>query len=275
MSRTINLFPLKDFKYPIAAENITPDTFHERTIEEIRKLEAWEGNKPRILAELFNIEETRTMEGDKTKIVIQGSVREVRRIGKNMTGGDILINGDSGAHLGEGMKNGCITVRGNVDGWTGSMMKGGTIEVYGNAGDYLAAPCRGSTKGMGGGRIIIHGNVGNEAGAHMRKGLIRIEGEAGQFLGFRMRGGTMTVKDCGDRAGACMIEGKIIISGFLNSVLPTFTIEGMREKVKVADNDLIKGPFYIFVGDLAETGQGKLYVSKDRNPHLSHYEKVI
>ncbi len=192
-----------------------------------------------------------------------------------MTNGEILIDGDAGAHLGESMKNGTITVTGNVDSWAGSSMKGGTIEVYGNAADYLGAPCRGSTKGMTGGKMVIHGNVGNEAGAHLSKGVIKIGGKVGQFLGFRMRGGTIAVQECEDRVRACMTEGKIVVLGSLTSVLPTFTLDGIREKTKAAENQPIKGPFYVFVGDLAENGSGKLYVSKDRNPHLSYYEKII
>jgi hypothetical protein len=31
----------------------------------------------------------------------------------------------------------------------------------------------------------------------------------------------------------------------------------------------------MFLGDLAENGEGKLYASKPKNPHLSNYEKFL
>ncbi|MGQ9545360.1 MAG: formylmethanofuran dehydrogenase subunit C, partial [Candidatus Bathycorpusculaceae bacterium] len=134
----------------------------------------------------------------------------------------------------------------------------------------------GSSEGMHGGKIVVYGNVGNEAGAHMRKGVIKIYGRAGQFLGLRMQEGTIYVaKDSGGRAGACMKGGKIVIGGFLESVLPTFTIDSIKEKVKIEEGETASGPFYLFLGDLVENGEGKLYVFKEKNLHLSYYEKLL
>ncbi len=176
----------------------------------------------------------------------------------------------------EEMKGGKIAVYGDVGGWVGSMMKGGEIDIHGDAGDYLGAPYRGSNLGMKGGRITVYGNVGAEAGTHMKKGIIKIYGNTGQFTGFRMRDGTIYVqKDCAGRAGACMKGGKIIIGGYSESVLPTFTIDGVKAKVKIEEGETVKGPVYVFLGDLAEHGNGKLYVCKEKNPHLSHYERFL
>jgi len=273
----VNLYPLKEFKLPIVAECINPDIFQGKKQKEIEKLVVWEGNKQKKLGEIFKVEVAEA-EGtsEATVITVHGNVSRVRRIGAGMKGGEIVVKGDAGMHLGEEMRGGKITVYGNVLGWAGSMMKGGTIEIYGNAGDYLGAPYRGSTEGMKGGKIIVHGNVGSEAGAHMRKGLIKIYGNAGQFVGFRMHGGTIYVqKDCGGRAGACMTDGTIVVGGFLEAVLPTFTIEGLRKKVKIEEGEVVEAPFYLFLGDLTENGKGRLYVAKEPNPHLSHYEKLL
>jgi len=156
------------------------------------------------------------------------------------------------------------------------MMKGGSIVIHGDAGDYMGAPYRGSTEGLRGGKITVYGNVGNEVGAHMRKGIIKIYGNAGQFVGLRMHDGTIYVqKDSEGRAGACMTDGKIVIGGFLESVLPTFTIDSVKEKVKIEEGEAVKGPFYLFLGDVTENGKGKLYVSKEKNLHLSIYEKFL
>jgi len=273
----INLYPAKQFKFPIIAECINPDFFDGKTCQEIEGLKIWEGNKQKKLGELFKVEEVKpeNLPG-KNIITIKGDVGKVRKIGTSMKGGEITIHGDAGMHLGEEMKNGKITVYGNVGGWAGSMMKGGTIEIHGNASDYLGAPYRGSNEGMHGGKIIVYGNAGNEAGAHMKKGIIKIYGCAGQFVGFRMHDGTIyAAKDSEARAGACMSGGKIVVGGVLESVLPTFSIDSIKEKVKIEEDEVVRGPFYLFLGDLVENGDGKLYVFKEKNPHLNPYEKFL
>lgn len=273
----INLYPLKEFRYPITAESINPDLLNGKRLQEIEEIEIWEGNKKKRLGELFKVEETKTkQETERTLLAIKGNVGRVRRIGARMTDGEIEINGDVGMHLGEQMAGGKITVHGNVGRWAGSMMKGGTIEIHGDVDDYLGAPYRGIGRGMRGGEIIVYGNVGNEAGAYMRKGIIKIYGKAGQFTGLRMHKGTIYVqKDSAGRVGASMTGGKIVVGGFLESILPTFTIESIKKKVKIEENEFAEGPFYFFQGDLTERGKGKLYVIKEKNPHLSRYEKLL
>jgi formylmethanofuran dehydrogenase subunit C len=273
----ISLRPLKDFTFPILAECISPDVFQAKTLTEIEALQVWEGNKQKKLGNLFKVDEAKTEnQPESPAIAVYGNVSKVRRIGLGMKSGEITINGDAGMHLGEEMKGGSITVHGNVAGWTGSMMKGGSIEIHGNAGDYLCAPYRGSVEGMHGGKVVVQGDVGTEAGAHMKKGIIKIYGSAGQFTGFRMVDGTIYVKgECEGRAGACMKDGKIVVGGRLDSVLPSFTIDGIRPKVKIEQDEVAEGPLYVFLGDLAENGKGKLYVSKEKNPHLNRYEKFL
>jgi formylmethanofuran dehydrogenase subunit C len=72
-----------------------------------------------------------------------------------------------------------------------------------------------------------------------------------------------------------MTGGKIIIGGLLESVLPSFTIDSIKGKVKIEENEVAEGPLYLFLGDIVEHGNGKLYVSKAKNPHLSRYEKFL
>ena len=277
MFKMINLYPIRKFRFPIIAECINPDVFQHKNHKEIEELEIWEGNKQKRLGELFKVEENRKeQQQEKTIIAIYGDVSKVTRIGAYMTRGELTINGDVGMHLGEEMEGGKVTVHGNVGGWAGSMMKDGTIEIHGNTSHYLSAPYRGTGRGMRGGKIIVYGNVGNEAGAYMRKGLIKIYGNAGQFAGLRMHKGIIYIqKDCEERVGACMTGGKIIVGAFLESVLPTFTIESIKKKVKIEENEIVKGPLYLFLGDLTENGKGKLYVSKEKNPQLNNYEKLL
>jgi len=90
-----------------------------------------------------------------------------------------------------------------------------------------------------------------------------------------MKDGTILIQgDSEGRAGAEMIEGKIIVCGQIPSVLPTFTIDSISQSTKI-DGEKIEGPFYRFIGDLAENGNGKLFVSKNKNLHLNFYEKYL
>jgi hypothetical protein len=41
------------------------------------------------------------------------------------------------------------------------------------------------------------------------------------------------------------------------------------------DGEKLAGPFYLFIGDIAEEGEGKLYISKASNTHLKFYENLI
>jgi formylmethanofuran dehydrogenase subunit C len=269
----IALTPLRHFQFPVMAECINPNVFQGKSVTEIAALTVWEGNRKKQLGDLFKIEET---PAETPNLTLNGDASEVRRVGRDMKSGEIMVNGNVGMHLGEKMSGGKITVQGDAGGWAGSEMKGGFIEIMGNAGDYLASPYRGSGAGMSKGKIIVHGNVGSDVAVFMKDGVIKVHGDAGPFLGFRMRGGTVHVeKNIENRVGACMTGGKIVVSGFLEEILPTFTIDSVKDKVKIDEDDKASGPFYVFLGDLAELGNGKLFVSKTVNHHLSHYEKFL
>jgi formylmethanofuran dehydrogenase subunit C len=265
------------FKVPVEAECISPDEFAGKSLKEIGELKLWEGNKQRKLGGLFDTEGdfTGTEKPEKLTIQLLGDVSKVRRVGTRMTAGEIIVNQDTGMHLGEEMKGGKIAVGGNADSWTGAMMKNGIIEIKGNAGDYVGSAYRGSVKGMRGGTIIVHGNVGSELGLFMNKGLIKVDGNAGSFVGMHMKDGTIFVRgNSAGRAGAQMTGGKIVISGNIPSVLPTFSIDSVKPKVKV-NGEEATGSFYLFVGDRTEEGDGKLYISQINNPHLKFYEQYL
>ncbi len=231
----IILTPIKEFQFPVHAECINPDIFKGKSMAEIFSLAAWEGNRKKKLGDLFKIEESPAKAPD---ITINGNVSEVRRVGQGMKTGEIVINGD--------------------------------------ASDYLASPYRGSTDGMRGGTIVVDGNIGSDSGCYLRGGAIMVKGNAGPFLGFHMSKGVIYVeKNAGSRLGAGMIGGKIVVLGFVDELMPTFTVDGVKAKVKVDDNFKAVGPFYVFLGDLAEHGKGKLFVSKANNPQLKNYEAFL
>ena len=264
----------RELRVPVDAQCISPDAFSGKTIEEIAKLPMWEGNRKRPLGDIFKIEGSCGKKPGEVTIDIIGDLSKVGRVGSSMTDGEIKAQGSVGMHLGEEMKGGRISVKGNAGSWAGSAMKGGTIVVKNSCGDYVGAAYRGSTKGMRGGSITIHGNAGTEVGRFMRKGVIRVLGDVGQFVGIHMKNGEIVVQgDADGRAGAYMTGGKIILCGHTASVLPTFTFDSVKGKAK-AEGQEIKGPFYMFVGDLTEDGSGRLYVSKDRNQYLKNFEEL-
>ena len=270
----VSLAPLKKFIAPVTAASINPDLFEDKCLAEIAELTVYEGNAQKKLNDLFKIKPD---SGENTVITINGDLSKVKRIGTKMEKGEIIINGNAGMHLGEKMVGGKIVLNGNAEGWAGSTMKGGTIEIHGDASHYLASPYRGTDVGMQGGEIVVDGKVGSDCACYMKGGLIKIKGGAGPFLGYHMIKGTIYVeKECQTRVGASMTGGKIIVNGALAEVMPSFTVDAVKKKAKVDVNEKATGPFYLFVGDLAEQGKGKLLVSKEANPHLGAiYDKYL
>jgi formylmethanofuran dehydrogenase subunit C len=269
----ITLIPKRKFDVPIQAPCINPDIFKGKDTAELANLPASEGNQSRKLGDLFEIKKDDTQTPD---ITINGDVSKVKRIGTGMKTGEIIVNGNVGMHTGEKMTGGKITVNGNIGGWSGNDMKGGIIEVHGDAGDYLASPYRGSSTGMKGGVITIDGRVGSDVGCYLHGGVLKIKGGAGRFLGYHMSDGAILVdKEVDVRPGACMTGGKIVITGKVEEMLPSFTIDSIKPKVKIDSTETAPGPFYVFLGDLAEHGTGKIFVSKANNPQMKTYEKYL
>jgi formylmethanofuran dehydrogenase subunit C len=266
------LTPLRAFTVQVQAPCITPENFTGKTKAEIGKLSLTEGNRTLTIGDLFKIEESTETTPN---ITLNGDFSKVKRIGQAMKTGEIVCNGNIGMHTGEMMAGGKITVNGNAGGWTGSEMRKGLIEIHGDGGDYLASPSRGNDAGMKGGLIIVDGNVGTDVACFLKGGIIKIKGSAGMFLGYHMSSGVIHVeKDTDVRAGACMTGGKIIIGGKME-ILPSFTIDGTKPKVKIDAQTNAQGPFYVFLGDLSEHGTGKIFANKTANPAMKFYEKYL
>jgi len=242
------------------AENISPDIFAGENLEGIENLRVYVGSRKERLKKFFGVEGKKAEKPEDLKIVIKGNVSRVKRIGQGMSAGEILIKGDAGMHLGSRMKGGKITTEGNVGSWTGMEMSGGKIIIEGNAGNFVGSAYRGNYKGMNGGEILIQGDAGSNIGACMTNGKITIKGNADQFVGVRMQGGLILLEGNVDsRAGAEMMKGIIVIEGSVKEMLPSFMEKGEVEKIK-ANGEEIKGKFTEYMGDLAEGGDGRVYV---------------
>lgn len=269
----IVITPKRAFDVPIQAACINCDVLAGKTVKEITAMQITEGKETITMGDAFKITEDKTVETP--NITLNGDFSRVKRIGQGMKTGEIVFNGDAGMHTGEKLSGGKIIINGNSGGWTASEMKKGIIEIHGNSGDYTASPYRGTSTGMKGGLLTIDGNVGTDSACYMQGGTIKIKGSAGRFLGYHMVNGTIYVeKDCDVRAGACMTGGKIIING-QHEVMPSFTIDSIKPKVKVDATQTAAGPYYVFLGDLAEHGTGKLFALKASNPAMKFYEKYL
>jgi formylmethanofuran dehydrogenase subunit C len=265
----MRLNPLIKTVIPVTAPCITPDCFSGKSVEEIKKLPVYYGNKEKCLQDIFDIKD------DGQDVITLGSVPTVKYIGKGMTAGSIVIKGDAGMHLGAEMKGGRITVEGSVSDWAGAEMKGGEIFIAQNAGNCLGGAYRGSKSGMNKGLIVVKGNAGTEAGELMKKGIIVVEGNLGDAAGCSMKGGTLICYGHpGDRLGALMQRGSIVL--YENPVLlPTFTVNAvynptwlrvfLRElqktpyKIPITQNH-IEGVYRRYNGDISELGKGEIFV---------------
>ncbi len=273
-------------RIPINLENVTPDTFAGKSLEKIKKLKIWHGNRHITLNKVFEVTGKTIKAPEKMVIEVQGDIPYCRHLGEDMTAGKILVKGDVGMHLGARMKGGSIEVKGNADHWLGAEMSGGAIRVEGNVGDKAASAYLGSKYGLNGGSLHITGNAGNELGMGMRRGVIVVEGDTESFTGTHMLAGTIIVRgQLGDRAGAAMrYKGTIIALGKAESLIPSHLFNGEYSEMLVLRllMDAIEaeipgvtftekervGPYLRYTGDFGSGGRGELLLFKPKNTHI-------
>ncbi|TFF99221.1 MAG: formylmethanofuran dehydrogenase subunit C [Promethearchaeota archaeon] len=265
----IKLTLKKKPEFPLEADSITPDNFSGKSIDDIKALEVYIGNQTAKLEDYFEVKGD-TGEADDLKIKIDGDLSNVKRIGQEMTTGEIEIDGDVGMHLGNQMKGGKITVNGNADDWAGAMLEGGEIIIKGDTGHYTGAAYRGFWKGMQDGVIRVEGKIGNEAmlWARNSKGANKWPtlycGEAGSFLGIHNHGGTIVVEGNVDRCcGADQAWGTIVVKGSISTKLPSYKKVGEVNGVELPNGDKIKGKFVEYSGDhsVRKETKGRLFIA--------------
>lgn len=274
----------KEPDFPVEAEMISPDVFSGKSIDDIKKLETWLGKQKLTLGDLFNISGT---SGDKAelKIILDGNLAKVKRIGEKMSAGEIIINGNVGMHVGSQMTGGKITVNGDADDWAGAMMAGGELLITGNAGHYVGAAYRGNWQGMRNGKITVKGKVGNESMAWANGSRVAkrfptlICGSAGSLVGIHNHGATIIVEGNVDTyIGADQIQGTIVVKGKINKILPSYVKVGEVKEIECFNGEKITGKFIEYSGDhsvkknhsvkVKETGamnigtNGRLYVAQ-------------
>ena len=257
----IKLVPKGKIGITVEAEVIRPDAFLGLSKEEIEKLQVWQGPRELPLSEFFEVEVRAGETPAETKIIIDGDVSRVKRIGQGMKAGKIEILGNVGMHLGAEMAGGSIFVQGSADSWAGMEMKGGLLQIAGSAGDHVGSAYRGSWRGMTGGQIQIEGNARSQLGGGLVGGSITVAGNVENFCGVRQSGGLILVKGNAVRGlGAEMAGGIIAIFGEIKQFCPGFIDAGREDNPKVGELQL-EGKFNKFTGDfaLSKNPKGLLY----------------
>src|SRR5215831_15188886 len=94
---------------PLEAEALTPDVIAGLGHDTVRALPVVLGKRQCRLDDFFNVEGPGSEE-----LEIRGDVGRVKWIGRGMTRGRIVIEGDAGMHLGAYMKGGTIEVTGSA-----------------------------------------------------------------------------------------------------------------------------------------------------------------
>ncbi len=206
---------------------LRPECYVDCSADQVSRIRLGVGNGTMELGELFRVEGS----GGDDGLTIVGDLTHVHGLGREMSRGHLLINGDVGPQLGAEMTGGTIELEGSAGDWAGAEMRGGMIKIRGNTGDFLGAAYPGSRLGMRDGVILIEGSAGDDAGLQMRRGLIAIRGSAGGGLGRAMIAGTViALGSVGRRIGAGMKRGTLILPSFSGPpeehLLPTFARAG-------------------------------------------------
>ena len=174
--KTVTLTLTNSPELYIEGQNITPDNFAGRKAAEITALDVWEGKQKSPLGKYFTVEGDGAATAEETKIVVRGDCTRVKRIGQQMTAGEIVIEGNADMYIGGWMKGGKIHVKGDVDSFCGIGMEGGELIVDGNAKSHLGSSPRGEWRGMQGGLIRVAGSVANDTATFINGGANAIGG---------------------------------------------------------------------------------------------------
>ena len=253
---------------PLEAEALCPDVMAGLAHDAVRGLPVFLGKRQCRLDDFFEVEGEASDE-----LEIRGDAGNVKWIGRGMTRGRIVIQGNAGMHLGAYMKGGTIEVSGNASDWVGAEMSDGLIRIRGNAGGQVGAAYRGSTSGMQDGTILIDGSAGIEVGMRMKRGIIAVRGPVRDFAGLQMKGGTIFLLSGAEiRTGAWMVRGTIVSLTEIR-LLPTFSYACAYNPVFLRlyakhlnalgfsiPSDGRGGAYQRYIGDASVPGKGEILV---------------
>ena len=198
--------------------SLSPTVLSALTAAEIERLQVGHGNALLRLAEFFQVAAR-----DDDALMLVGDLSRCDRIGWQMDGGELVVEGHAGDYAGAGMKAGTLTVQGSVGALAACEMAGGTLTIDGDAGDFAASTLPGSMDGMRGGTLVVRGHVGARFADRMRRGTAVVFGDAGDFLASRLVAGTVALGGrCGAHPGYGMRRGSLVFATGGPDIPPTF-----------------------------------------------------
>jgi formylmethanofuran dehydrogenase subunit C len=147
------------------------------------------------------------------QVVFRGDGAYLDRIGAEMDGGVILVEGSAGDQVGYGMRAGTIIVGGDCGDELCCAMRDGQVLVRGSAGDRVAGPAPGAKSGMRGGDCIVAGSCGDRVAERMRRGTLVVGGDCGDLgASFMIAGTVVLLGQVGNGWGCGMRRGSIVVT---------------------------------------------------------------
>ena len=277
--KRLTLVPKEVTKIPVEAEVISPNAVAGTSLEEVQRLNVYQGKVRLTLADHFDVTGEVAETPAEQMIVVDGDAPHVKYMGAAMDAGNLVVKGDAGMHTGAEMAGGTLTVEGRAADWAGAEMKGGLLRIEGDAGHLLGAAYRGSSEGMTGGCIVVGGGVGSEAASFMRRGIIVVMGDTAPFTGVHMNGGEILVFGRAGRRLGAQAKGNggfIACLGGAEELLPTYKYDTtytptfMRLYLRQLAETLNVGealryldkPLRRFRGDLAVGGNAEILIAE-------------
>ena len=256
---------------------ITPLALAGLSALQVAQCPVVQGNALLPLAEFFSVTAR-----DDGVLLLDGDLSRFDRVGWQLDGGDMQVQGAVGDHAGGAMTGGTLRVQGDAGLLAACEMAGGRFEITGNVGDFAAASLPGSLDGMRGGVLIVRGNAGDRFADRMRRGTALVFGDAGDFLASRLVAGTVAVGgrvggnvggNVGGHVGSGMRRGTVVLVADTAAPPATFVPAGGDAPVawQLLARDLARlgGAGSVFaglpqrkikrhLGDLAADGKGEL-----------------
>ena len=188
---------------------ITPLALAGLSALQVAQCPVVQGNDLLPLAEFFSVSAR-----DDDVLLLDGDLSRFDRVGWQLDGGRLQVQGSVGDHAGGAMCGGELCVQGDAGLLAACEMAGGRLEITGNVGDFAASNLPGSLDGMRGGVLIVRGNAGARFADRMRRGTALVFGDAGDFLASRLVAGTVAVGGrVGAHVGYGMRRGTVVLAG--------------------------------------------------------------
>ena len=193
----------------VDVRGVLPAALAGLSAAQVGQVRVGHGNALVPLAEFF----TDQPDGNDDTLVFDGDLSRFDRVGWQMAGGRITVNGPAGHYAGGCMSGGELSVKGSVGLLAACEMAGGSLTVEGDAGDFAASTLPGSMDGMRGGQLVVHGNAGNRLADRMRRGTVVVHGSVGDFAASRMVAGTVAIAGgCGAHPAWGMRRGSLVLA---------------------------------------------------------------